>query len=76
MNKLRRRSSDSDDSDDYSEYTDEDEDQGRHSFHEENADMPIISNEGYYWIGKDYSNSYKADFKDVADFSRGKNLVL
>ena len=29
----------------------------------------MISNEGHYWIGKDYSNTYKADFKDIADFS-------
>ena len=35
--------------------------------------IPIISNQGYYWIGKDYSNTYKADFKDIADFSHGKN---
>ena len=38
---------------------------------EENAHLPVISNDGYYWIGKDYSNTYKADFKDLRDFSRG-----
>ena len=24
----------------------------------------------FYWIGKDYANTYKGDFKDVGDFSR------
>ena len=38
---------------------------------EGNAYLPVISNDGYYWIGKDYSNTYKADFKDLRDFSRG-----
>ena len=35
------------------------------------AELPIISNEGYYWNGKDYANSFIEDFKDVADFSTG-----
>ncbi|CAF0825220.1 unnamed protein product [Brachionus calyciflorus] len=69
LNRLRRRSSGSDSSGDYSEYTDSDE-EGRHSFNEEKVELPIISNEGHYWIGKDYSNTYKMDFKDVHDFSR------
>lgn len=38
---------------------------------EVNAQLPVISNDGYYWIGKDYSNTYKEDFKDLKDFSRG-----
>ena len=25
--------------------------------------------QGYYWLGKDYSNSYVADFDNVADYS-------
>jgi phosphatidylserine/phosphatidylglycerophosphate/cardiolipin synthase-like enzyme len=32
--------------------------------------LPVISNEGHYWVGKDYANTYKADFKDIADFSK------
>ncbi len=35
------------------------------------AELPVISNEGYYWNGKDYANSLVEDFKDVADFSAG-----
>ena len=27
--------------------------------------------EGYYWPGKDYANTYKADFKELHDFSSG-----
>jgi hypothetical protein len=63
---LRRRASNASSSDE--EYhTDSEEDQV-----DESVQPPVISNEGYYWIGKDYSNTYKADFKDVADFSSGK----
>jgi hypothetical protein len=37
---------------------------------EENPQLPVISsNDGFYWIGKDYANTYNADFKDIADFS-------
>ena len=64
MNKLRRRSSRSGSDSDATEECDSVEE-------EEIAELPIISQEGHYWIGKDYSNTYKADFKDVADFSRG-----
>ena len=36
-----------------------------------NPQIPTVSsNDGYYWIGKDYANTYKGDFKDVGDFSR------
>ncbi len=38
---------------------------------EKNAEMPVISNEGYYWVGKDYANSYKEDFKNVEEFGKG-----
>jgi phosphatidylserine/phosphatidylglycerophosphate/cardiolipin synthase-like enzyme len=42
----------------------------KNSLSEEEIEIPtIISNEGHYWNGKDYSNIYKADFKDIADFS-------
>ena len=61
LHKLRRRSSDS--GSNISEECDSAEE-------EEIAELPIISQEGHYWIGKDYANTYKADFKDVADFSR------
>ena len=44
-------------------------------FKKEIAEMPIISNEGYYWIGKDYSNCYKQDFQNIEEFSKG-NLSL
>lgn len=72
LNRLRRRSNGSYEFDsDYS--TDEDEDGGGNESYryDENAVPPVISNEGHYWIGKDYSNTYKADIKDVADFSTG-----
>lgn len=73
LKRLRRRSNgsyefDTDNSSDSSE--DEDAEGNEMYRYEENAELPVISNEGYYWIGKDYSNTYKADFKDIADFSR------
>lgn len=34
-------------------------------------EMPIVSNEGYYWFGKDYSNPYVADVADAANFYTG-----
>jgi hypothetical protein len=64
LNILRRRGSNASSSDESEYHTDLEEDQV-----EENAQLPVISNEGYYWVGKDYSNTYKADFKDIADFS-------
>ncbi len=30
----------------------------------------------YYWIGKDYANTYREDFKDIHEFSRGIILRL
>ena len=69
MNKLRRKTSRTDSETDSSEEGDSVEE-------EEIAELPIISQEGHYWIGKDYSNTYKADFKDVADFSHGKNSFI
>ena len=34
-------------------------------------DKEVASNEqGYYWIGKDYSNSYVADFKDIHEYDK------
>lgn len=29
------------------------------------------SSECYYWIGKDYANTFKVDFKECADFEKG-----
>ena len=38
---------------------------------DEKPELPVISNEaGYYWIGKDYYNTYKSGAKNTADFSR------
>ena len=36
---------------------------------EKEPEFPVISNEGYYWNGKDYANSFIEDFKDLTDFS-------
>lgn len=38
------------------------------------AQLPVISFEGHYWLGKDYANTYKQDFKDIHEFSQGENL--
>ena len=38
---------------------------------EEVPEFPVLSNEGLYWSGKDYANTYKEDFKDVQDFAKG-----
>jgi phospholipase D1/2 len=62
LNKLKRRSSANSSSDSSDAYDSVEE--------EEIPELPVISQDGHYWIGKDYSNTYKADFKDVADFSR------
>lgn len=73
LNRLRRKSSGSIDYD-YEDTSSDDGDGTNDSVGyrvEESVLPPVISNEGYYWIGKDYSNTYKADFKDIADFSRG-----
>jgi hypothetical protein len=34
-------------------------------------EMPVISNQGYYWPGKDYANSYIEDVKNPEDFGAG-----
>jgi hypothetical protein len=36
------------------------------------ATIPTISYDGYYWVGKDYANTYKKDFQNVEDFGLGK----
>ena len=73
-------SSDSEDSCDENNFSGREDNNNNNNDEETNVNMPpVISNEGYYWIGKDYSNTYKADFKDVWDFSRGwceKLLVI
>ena len=43
---------------------------------ENDAQPPVISNEGYYWIGKDYVNTYKGESKDIADFSTGTHHFI
>jgi hypothetical protein len=71
FNRQRKKSTDTNDSDDFSDVS------GGEEFDlDDDAAKPVISNEGYYWIGKDYSNSYIADFKDIADFSRGLSLNI
>jgi hypothetical protein len=73
LSRLRRKSNDSNYEDD--EYETDTDEEGVEQFEEE-VEMPIISNEGHYWIGKDYSNTYKADFKEVNNFSTGKRLLV
>lgn len=34
-------------------------------------EIPSISNEFYYWQGKDYSNCYKEDFKELESYAKG-----
>ena len=63
----RRKSVDSNYEDDSDE--NEESDNDADLFLEDNVEKPVVSNEGYYWIGKDYANTYAADFKDVAKFS-------
>jgi hypothetical protein len=53
----------------YSDSDDEKHDALGYFSDEDHLPPPVISNEGYYWIGKDYSNIYRADFKDIHDFS-------
>lgn len=69
LNRLKRRSSSSD-MESYSDLSDTSDEEAKKSFTEEIIEYPIISNQGYYWIGKDYCNTYKADFKDIAQFSQ------
>ena len=74
--KLRRQfskiasDSDSDDSEDSNDSDDvDDTTDGMDGMTlNEQDNMP---SEGYYWPGKDYANTYKADFKDLNDFSSG-----
>lgn len=42
---------------------------------EESIEPPVISDEGYYWIGKDYCNTFKTDFRNVADYTKGKKIL-
>jgi hypothetical protein len=38
---------------------------------DEDIKLPQNSDQGhYYWIGKDYSNPYKEDFKDIHDHTK------
>ena len=39
----------------------------------EDIELPKNSDAGYYyWVGKDYSNTYREDFKDIHEYSKGK----
>ena len=31
--------------------------------------------EHYYWIGKDYCNTYNKDFQNIEEFSKGMKLL-
>lgn len=38
----------------------------------EDVELPKNTDAGYYyWMGKDYANAYREDFKDIQDFSKG-----
>lgn len=71
----RRRSVDSNFGPDYYEDADSGDDTGtdNEAWQRDNlegeVELPIISYEGYYWNGKDYSNAFIEDFKDIEDFS-------
>ena len=70
MNKLRRHSADSSFDHDSDESQQENESEAENELHLGDHEPPVISNEGYYWVGKDYANTYKQDFKDVGEFSK------
>ena len=70
LNKLRRHSADSSFDRDSDESQQENESELENEINLGDHEPPVISNEGYYWIGKDYANTYKQDFKDVGDFSK------
>ena len=38
------------------------------------VEFPKIQNNGYYWIGKEYYNTYVAEFSDVANYQEGEEL--
>lgn len=51
-----------------------------HSRHNEafvkDEELPKNTDAGYYyWIGKEYANSYREDFRDVNEYMKGKNRV-
>ena len=50
----------------------EEDEEKEKDFQKDIAEMPVISNEGYYWLGKDYSNCYKQDFQNIEEFGKGK----
>ncbi|RNA30228.1 phospholipase D2 isoform X1 [Brachionus plicatilis] len=57
-------------SDDSDHITEEEEDDANKlkSVLEEIVEPPVISNDGHYWSGKDYSNHYKSSIKNVPEF--------
>jgi hypothetical protein len=43
----------------------------------EDLELPKNSHLGYYyWIGKDYANTYLEDFKDVQDAFKGRPIPI
>ena len=50
---------------------DDSDDLSNNSINEECTEVPEISNESYYWIGKDYANTYVADFQNIEEFDKG-----
>ena len=36
------------------------------------VEFPKIQNNGYYWIGKEYYNTYVEEFTDVANYLEGE----
>ncbi len=88
--KLHRKSADADADSDYEdESSDESSDSssggadlenqaGGAAYSEEEIIQPpvVTTDAGYFWIGKDYYNTYKAGSKDISDFSRGKHVFF
>ena len=65
MNKLKKK---------FSNFSSESEsisDEDNESFEDEAPELPVISQEGHYWVGKDYANTFKEDFRDSFIFSQG-----
>lgn len=66
INKRRMRFNTQNNGDDSDKIT-EDEEETK-SVNDEIAELPVISNDEYYWQGKDYSNHYKTSIKNVPEF--------
>lgn len=62
-----RKQNKSDDYDQISEEEDDDDYKSKAAM-EEIVEPPVISNDGHYWCGKDYSNHYKSSIKNVPEY--------